>query len=195
MNSWSRVLLGPTCDRVDALVTPQEEPAEHDDLPDREALTEEAAGRHEHDSAPLSLPRRPGPLYIVLGVVLLEALVLVGSAVAFLLMARTGGELGTSLLALCVMFAILGAGMLAVARSLWVMHRWARPAAIAWQVLQALFGISTFESGPLLGAAAIVPAILCVYAMFRPSVIEAFDTAIAYHAANPSTPAPPPKRW
>lgn len=145
--------------------------------------------------APESLPRRPGPLSVAVGVVLLEALALLGSAAAFLFMSDTGGELGTSLIALCVMFAILGAGMLTVARSLWVMHRWARPAAIAWQVLQALFGFSTFESGPLLGLAAIVPAIIFAYAIFRPSVIEAFEAAIAYHEAHPSAPAPPPKRW
>lgn len=145
--------------------------------------------------APDALPRRPGPLYVVLGVVLLEALTLLGIAVASLVMSGTGGELGTSLIALCVMFAILGLGMLVVVRSLWLMHRWSRPATIAWQVLQALFGISTFGGGPLLAAAAIVPAVICVVALFTPSVIRAFDVAIAYYVAHPSAPAPPPKRW
>lgn len=145
--------------------------------------------------APDALPRRPGPLYVVLGVVLLEALTLLGIAVSFLVMSGTGGELGTSLIALCVMFAILGLGMLVVVRSLWLMHRWSRPATIAWQLLQALFGISTFGGGPLLAAAAIVPAVICVVALFTPSVIRAFDIAIAYYVAHPSAPAPPPKRW
>jgi len=145
--------------------------------------------------APDALPRRPVPLYVVVGVVLLEALALLGSAVAFLVMSGKGGELGTSLMALAAMFAILGLGMLAVARSLWLLHRWARPATIAWQILQALFGISTFGGGPLLAAAAIVPAVVCVVAMFTPPVIRAFDIAVAYYAAHPSTPAPPPKRW
>src|SRR5699024_6674683 len=77
--------------------------------------------------APDALPRRPVPLCVVVGVVLLEALALLGSAVAFLVMSGTGGELGTSLMALAAMFAILGLGMLAVARSLWLLHRWARP--------------------------------------------------------------------
>lgn len=154
-----------------------------------------AAGASASSAAPDSLPRRPGALYAAVGVVALEALALLGSAVAFLLMSRTGGELGTSLIALCVMFAILGVGMLAVARSLWMMHRWSRPAAVAWQVLQALFGFSTFESGPLLGLATIIPAIVFAYAIFRPAFIEAFEAGIAYHAAHPSTPAPPPKRW
>lgn len=153
------------------------------------ASSSQAAG------APDALPRRPGPLYVAMGVVLLEALVLLGSAVAFLVMSGTGGELGTSLIALCVMFAILGIGLLVVVRSLWSMHRWSRPATIAWQLLQALFGISTFGGGPLLAAAAIVPAVACVIALFTPSVIRAFDVSIAYYMANPSAPAPPPKRW
>lgn len=154
-----------------------------------------AAAGADASAPPDSLPRRPVALFAAVGVVLLEALALLGCAVAFMLMSRTGGELGTSLIALCVMFAILGAGMLAVARSLWMMHRWSRPAAVAWQVLQALFGFSTFESGPLLGLATIVPGIVFAYAIFRPSFIEAFETGIAYHAAHPSAPAPPPKRW
>ncbi|MGO1397571.1 MAG: hypothetical protein ACTHVY_02560 [Brevibacterium yomogidense] len=153
------------------------------------ASSSQAAG------APDALPRRPGPLYVAMGVVLLEALVLLGSAVAFLVMSGTGGELGTSLIALCVMFAILGIGLLVVVRSLWSMHRWSRPATIAWQLLQALFGISTFGGGPLLAAAAIVPAVACVIALFTPSVIRAFDVSIAYYMAHPSAPAPPPKRW
>lgn len=93
------------------------------------------------------------------------------------------------------MFAILGIGLLVVVRSLWSMHRWSRPATIAWQLLQALFGISTFGGGPLLAAAAIVPAVACVIALFTPSVIRAFDVSIAYYMAHPSAPAPPPKRW
>ncbi|SMY12723.1 hypothetical protein [Brevibacterium jeotgali] len=154
-----------------------------------------AASSSQAAQAPDALPRRPGPLFVVMGAVLLEALVLLGSAGAFLVMSGTGGELGTSLIALCVMFAILGIGLLVVVRSLWLMHRWSRPATIAWQLLQALFGISTFGGGPLLAAAAIVPAVICVVALFTPSVIRAFDLAIAYYIAHPSEPAPPPKRW
>lgn len=144
---------------------------------------------------PTSLPARPPQLLVAIGVVLLEALALLGVAVACVMLAMSGGELGTSLLALAVMFGLLGIGMAAVTRSLWMMHRWARPAAIAWQVLQALFGFSTFQAGPLLGLAAIVPAAVFLYAIFRPPVLFAFEDAIVYHEAHPSAPAPPPKRW
>ncbi|HJA38640.1 MAG TPA: hypothetical protein H9793_06595 [Candidatus Brevibacterium intestinigallinarum] len=161
---------------------------------------QDAAGPQGADSpqgaeVPQSLPRRPVHLGVAAGVVGLETLALLGIAVAFVVLATTGGEVGTSLLALGAMFAILGACMVAVTRSLWLMHRWARPAAIAWQVLQALFGISTFQAGPLLGLAAIVPAVVFLYAIFQPRVIYAFEDALAYYEAHPSAPAPPPKRW
>ena len=154
----------------------------------------EMSGEQE-ETVPDALPPRPGHLYVAIAVVALEALALVAVAGACVVLAVTGGQLGTSLLALGVMFAILGVGMIAVTRSLWVMHRWARPAAIAWQVLQALFGVSTFQAGPLLGLAAIVPAVVFLYAIFQPRVLYAFEDAIAYHEAHPSAPAPPPKRW
>lgn len=154
-----------------------------------------ADGADAAGAVPDALPPRPGHLCVAIAVVALEALALVAVAGACIVLAVTGGQLGTSLLALGVMFAILGVGMIAVTRSLWVMHRWARPAAIAWQVLQALFGVSTFQAGPLLGLAAIVPAVVFLYAIFQPRVVYAFEDAIAYHEAHPSAPAPPPKRW
>ena len=161
---------------------------------------QEAEGAQGADSpqsaeVPQSLPRRPVHLGVAAAVVGLETLALLGIAVAFVVLALTGDAVGTSLLALGAMFAILGACMVAVTRSLWLMQRWARPAAIAWQVLQALFGFSTFQAGPLLALAAIVPAVVFLYAIFQPRVIYAFEDALAYYEAHPSAPAPPPKRW
>ena len=137
----------------------------------------------------------PAAIGVGLGLLAILLLSLFVREEAFVVLALTGDAVGTSLLALGAMFAILGACMVAVTRSLWLMQRWARPAAIAWQVLQALFGFSTFQAGPLLGLAAIVPAVVFLYAIFQPRVIYAFEDALAYYEAHPSAPAPPPKRW
>ncbi|MBU5894501.1 hypothetical protein JVW19_21250, partial [Vibrio cholerae O1] len=75
---------------------------------------------------------------IVLG---LQALVLIGTAISFAVTALRSGARASSLIGLAVMFLIFAAGLLAAARGSWRLHRWARPAAIAFELLVIVFGI------------------------------------------------------
>lgn len=80
--------------------------------------------------------RRPWTLWAALVMVALEVAVLVVSAGFFVVLSRSGDtEVGSSLLSLAVMFGVLALGLVAVIMGLYRMHRWARPATVAWQVL------------------------------------------------------------
>ncbi|WP_035282178.1 hypothetical protein [Brevibacterium album] len=153
-----------------------------------------AQGRRE--AAPEALPPRPRGIVVAAGIVWLESAALLVAAVAFI--AVGAGSSTVSLIALAAMFVVLALGLFAVALAIWRMHRWGRPAAIAWQILQALFGVSMLTAPPVdfWGAAgAIVPAAIFLAAIFLPASLRAYELAAEYYAAHPSEPAPPPKRW
>lgn len=161
------------------------------------------SGAKRGAGAPDSLPARPLGVTVAVGVVALEALALLVLAGLFVWSATlppptdapsSGQSLASSLLALAAMFGVLAIGLLAAAKSLWGLKRWARPASIAWQVLLILFAFSVLGSGWVLPAAAAAPAIVFLVAIFTPSALRAYDLGIAYHEAHPAAPAPPPKR-
>ncbi|WP_291798691.1 hypothetical protein [Brevibacterium sp.] len=143
--------------------------------------------------APEALPPRPASLGIAVGVVALEAVALVVATVAFVVVGAGAGA--TSVLALAGMFAVLALGLVAVALSLWRLHRWGRPAGIAWQVLLVLVGLSMFSTEPLNAVGVIAPAAVFLVAILMPASLRAYELGAEYHAAHPSAPAPPPKRW
>ncbi|MFB9777330.1 hypothetical protein [Brevibacterium otitidis] len=122
---------------------------------------------------------RPWTLWLAIAMVALEAIVLIVSAIFFV---RTGAgvepQLRSSLYGLAVMFVIMSTGLMLVARSLHRMRRWARPATVAWQLLQALFGLSMWGAGALLQVGAIVPAVLCLAGLFSPATIRAYERAL-----------------
>lgn len=129
--------------------------------------------------------RRPWTLWAALVMVALEVAVLVVSAGFFVVLSRSGDtEVGSSLLSLAVMFGVLALGLVAVIMGLYRMHRWARPATVAWQVLLILFGLSVLGSGWLLPVGSIVPAVLCLAALFAPPSLAAYGAAIAEHEAR-----------
>lgn len=120
---------------------------------------------------------RPWSLWLALVMVGAEALALLGGAVAFVVLAFATAAVSTSLLALAAMFVILAAGLAGVVSGLFRMARWARPAAVAWQVLLILFGLSTLGADPLMAAAAMAPAVLGLIGIFAPPTLRAYEAA------------------
>ena len=129
--------------------------------------------------------RRPWTLWAALAMVAVEVAALLVSAGFFVVLSRSGStDVATSLLSLAVMFGVLALGLVAVIMGLYRMHRWARPATVAWQVLLFLFGLSVLGSGWLLPVGSIVPAVLCIVALFAPPSLRAYGAAITEHEAQ-----------
>src|SRR5699024_12766029 len=99
---------------------------------------------------PRAVPTASGGRLVVI-VPGVQALALVGAAVSFAITAFGTGELVSSLLGLAVMFLIFAAGVGAAARGAWHLHRWARPAAIAFGLLVIVFGFSVIGRFLVLG--------------------------------------------
>lgn len=112
---------------------------------------------------------------VVLGV---QALALIGAAVSFLITAIGAGGLASSLVGLAVMFLIFAAGVVAAARGSWRLHRWARPAAIAFELLVIVFGFSVIGGSLWLGLACLVSAIAVIMGFFLPPVVEAYNRSL-----------------
>ncbi|MFC9443021.1 MULTISPECIES: hypothetical protein [unclassified Brevibacterium] len=121
----------------------------------------------------------PRAMLIPVIVLLLQALVLAGTAVSFIVTAFSAGSLATSLIGLAVMFLIFTAGLLAAARGSWRLHRWARPAAIAFELLVIVFGFSTIGGSLWFGLACLITAIAVILGYFTPPVVDAYNRALA----------------
>ena len=79
-------------------------------------------------------------------------------------------------LAVCAALAALGLGL--VTRGVLRLAQWTRPAAIVWQIVQALVGLDAFQgpqSRPDLGSLLLVPAALALVLVFRRDVAEAMQ--------------------
>ena len=112
---------------------------------------------------------------VVLGI---QVLALLGSALSFILTALSAGALAGSLLGLAVMFLIFAAGVAAAARGSWKLHRWARPAAIAFELLVIVFAFSVIAGTLWLGLACLVTALAVLLGYFLPSVVDAYNWAL-----------------
>lgn len=112
----------------------------------------------------------------VLGI---QALALVGAAVSFVITAITAGPLAASLIGLAVMFLIFAAGIAAAARGAWRLHRWARPASIAFELLVIVFGFSVIGGTLWLGLVCLVSAIAVILGFFLPATVDAYNRALA----------------
>ncbi|RBP68071.1 hypothetical protein DFO66_101298 [Brevibacterium sanguinis] len=123
--------------------------------------------------------RAPRAMLLVVVVLGLQAAGLVAAAATFVVTAFTAGGLAGSLLGLAVMFLIFAAGIAAAARGSWRLHRWARPAAIAFELLVILFGINVLGGAPWLGIAAIASAVAVIIGYFLPPVVAAYNRALA----------------
>ena len=112
---------------------------------------------------------------LVLGI---QVLALLGSALSFIITAFGAGPLAGSLVGLAVMFLIFAAGVAAAARGSWLLHRWARPAAIAFELLVIVFAFSVIGGSLGLGLACLVSAIAVIIGYFLPPVVDAYNRAL-----------------
>ncbi|UVI35045.1 hypothetical protein [Brevibacterium spongiae] len=133
------------------------------------------AGSPEPDGHGVPTPRAMLLVVVVLGI---QALALVGSAVSFIITAIGAGQLATSLIGLAIMFLIFAAGVGAAARGAWRLHRWARPAAIAFELLVIVFAFSVIGGSLWLGLACLVTAIAVLMGFFLPPVVDAYNRAL-----------------
>ncbi|GAA3827476.1 hypothetical protein KACC15558_04080 [Brevibacterium ammoniilyticum] len=120
----------------------------------------------------------PRAMLIVVIVLGLQALVLLGTAVSFIVTAIGAGALATSLIGLAVMFVVFAAGLVAAARGSWLLHRWARPAAIAFELLVIVFGISVIGGSLGLGLGCLITALAVIVGYFTPPVVDAYNRAL-----------------
>lgn len=110
--------------------------------------------------------------------VMLEALELLAAAVMFVVVSLQAGGDVVPMLALAGMFLLLALGLAGVAIGIFRFGRWARPAGVAWQILLILFAFST---GIATGAqfwGSLIPAVICLVALFMPATLRAYDTAL-----------------
>src|SRR5699024_264393 len=84
----------------------------------------------------------------------------------------------SSLLGLAVMFLIFAAGVRAAARGAWHLHRWARPAAIAFAPLVIVFGLSVIGGPPWLRLACLVTTSAVIMGLFLPAVVAATNRTV-----------------
>jgi polyferredoxin len=137
---------------------------------------ESGGGAQDPDGHGVPTPQAMLLVVVVLGV---QSLALVGSAVSFFITAIGAGQLATSLIGLGVMFLIFAAGIAAAARGAWRLHRWARPASIAFELLVIVFGISVIGGSLWLGLACLITAIAVIMGFFLPPVVDAYNRALA----------------
>ncbi len=118
-------------------------------------------------------------MLLVVVVLCLQALALAGAAVSFLIAAIGAGQYAVPLTGLAVMFLIFAAGIAAAARGAWRLHRWARPASIAFELLVIVFGFSVIGGTLWLGLACLVSAIAVILGFFLPATVDAYNRALA----------------
>ncbi|MDN5635070.1 MAG: hypothetical protein L0G36_05430 [Brevibacterium sp.] len=136
---------------------------------------EGTAGYAEPAGHGVDTPRAMLLVVVVLGI---QVLALLGSALSFIITAFSAGPLAGSLLGLAVMFLIFAAGVAAAARGSWKLHRWARPAAIAFELLVIVFAFSVIAGSLWLGLACLVTAIAVLLGYFLPPVVDAYNRAL-----------------
>ena len=126
--------------------------------------------------------KKPAVLWVAALVVVGEsvALAIVAGLFVYMGVSENHAEAGlsTSLLSMGAMFTILAIGLALVGRGLLRLQRWARPAAIAWQILLALFGLSMLGSGWFLPTVSLVPSLVFLAVIFSPPALRAYETAI-----------------
>lgn len=132
-----------------------------------------------------SNPARPATLWLALVGLGLEALGLLvtgGWSVALAFLTSIGTS---SLLALGAMFVLLGLLMVALASGVARGLRWARPASVAWQVLQFISGVSLIGQLPIVGVAVMVVAAVVLVGLFTPPTITWYEDRIERNAPKP----------
>ncbi|PPK92028.1 hypothetical protein CLV92_11872 [Kineococcus xinjiangensis] len=118
---------------------------------------------------------RPPLLRVLVGLVLLEALLLVGWA-AYLVWGLATAEATETAGAVGLVVIALGfaAGLGLGARALWHRRRAARAPLLVWQILQLAVGLPQIPSGTTwAGILLAVPAVVAVALLFHRDVVDA----------------------
>ena len=123
-------------------------------------------------------PRAVTVLAVVLGIEAAGMVIVTILLLVELLVLGSRPSSVTSAVALAVCAAIAALGLALVARGILRLGRWARSAAIVWQIVQALVGVDAFQgpqSRPDLGSLLLVPAAVALFLLFRRDVAVAMQ--------------------
>jgi hypothetical protein len=123
----------------------------------------------------VSAPARPAALLVAAGVVLVEAVTLLGYAVVAVVQGLRGdrsGALGPALLA--VVLLVWAAGLVGAARGLLQVRRWARAPVVVSELLGLAVGIQLAQ-GPTrwAGAALVAVTVVALVAVLSPPATAA----------------------
>ncbi|WP_449373508.1 hypothetical protein [Arthrobacter psychrolactophilus] len=126
------------------------------------------------EKAAVLLPaRRPLGIYVVAGVVALEALALAAATVWAIVSAISTPQVSiASGVFLIVLLAAMAAAMSAVAVNAFKGMRWTRSAAFVWQLLMVALAVPALMEGfTVLGLVMLLPAVAAAYYLFTPTVV------------------------
>lgn len=116
---------------------------------------------------------RPKGVFIIAGIVVLEALALLAVAAWYVyeLFESTPLSYGGAVF-FVVLVLLLAAGLLAVGHFLFRGYRWPRSAVLVWQLFMVLLAVTTMTSGQvLIGWAMLLPAVIVLILLFTKDVI------------------------
>lgn len=123
------------------------------------------------DATASTSPRRPLPLVVALGVVLLEAVLLVVLGVAEL--ASLDGSRLAMGISTAAFFLGYGALLAVCARAVWRLEAWPRSIVVMGQLIQLGTAWSNRDANPTLAAAAAVAALVVLVGIFHPASLHA----------------------
>jgi len=120
-------------------------------------------------------------LRVAVGVIFAEALATSVVAVFFVVALVTDAKLVGTLIALCVVIGGTAAFLFFVSRQLVYRKRWARSAAVFWQLIQIAISWNSFTGevlGYYFGVWLLVTAFVALYFLFNKRVVELTDEQI-----------------
>lgn len=120
-------------------------------------------------------------LRVAVGVIFAEALATSVVAVFFVVALVTDAKLVGTLIALCVVIGGTAAFLFFVSRQLVYRKRWARSAAVFWQLIQIAIAWNSFTGevlGYYFGVWLLVTAFVALYFLFNRRVVELTDEQI-----------------
>lgn len=120
-------------------------------------------------------------LRIAVMVIFLEALATAGVALFFIVGLFTDAKLLGAMIALCVVIGGTAAFLFFVARQLVFRKRWARSAAVFWQLIQIAIAWNSFtgeSTGYFFGVWLLTTAVVALSLLFHPVVVESTNEQI-----------------
>lgn len=120
-------------------------------------------------------------LRLAVMVIFLEALATAGVALFFIVGLFTDAKLLGAMIALCVVIGGTAAFLFFVARQLVFRKRWARSAAVFWQLIQIAIAWNSFtgeSTGYFFGVWLLTTAVVSLSLLFHPVVVESTDEQI-----------------